>query len=165
MFQLNLTDYDRRVYETELRGFLPDNLIDIHTHIWKNTFRPQGEPNGGSTWIDLVADEQTAEDLTGGFRALFPGQAVTPLVFGGVSHDVGQCNAYVRESAQSYGFPTLFRTTYDMPPDFLESEVRQGGFLGLKPYLSNCPPYIPEKEIRIFDFLPHEHLERFKAGE
>ena len=159
MFQLNLTDYDRRVYETELRGFLPDNLIDIHTHIWKNTFRPQGEPNGGSTWIDLVADEQTAEDLTGGFRALFPGQGVTPLVFGGCSHDVGQCNAYVRESAQAYGFPTLFRTTYDMPPDFLESEVRQGGFLGLKPYLSNCPPYIPEKEIRIFDFLPHEHLE------
>ena len=52
MFQLNLTDYDRRVYETELRGFLPDNLIDIHTHIWKNTFRPQGEPNGGSTWTN-----------------------------------------------------------------------------------------------------------------
>ena len=46
-----------------------------------------------------------------------------------------------------------------MKPDFLEEEVTKGGFLGLKPYLSNCPPYIPAKEIRIFDFLPHSHLE------
>ena len=60
MFQLRTTAYDRQVYEAELRNFLPDKMIDIHTHIWKNTFRPQGQPNGGSTWINMVADEQTA---------------------------------------------------------------------------------------------------------
>lgn len=159
MFQLRTTAYDRQVYETELRNFLPDKMIDIHTHIWKNTFRPQGQPNGGSTWIDMVADEQTAENLLESYREMFPRQIVTPLVFGGCSHDVGQCNAYVKESAQKYGFPTLFRTEYSMPPDYLEEEVEKNGFLGLKPYLTNCPPYIPVKEIRIFDYLPYEHLE------
>ena len=47
-----------------------------------------------------------------------------------------------------------------MSADELEEKVNKGGFLGLKPYLSNCPPYIPPNEIRIFDFLPHSHLEK-----
>ena len=30
--------------------------------------------------------------------------------------------------------------------------------MGIKPYLSFCPPYIPNDEIRIYDFLTKEHL-------
>ena len=63
------------------------------------------------------------------------------------------------ESAQKYGFPTLLRTDYAMSPKTLEEQVKKNGCLGLKPYLTNCPPYIPPAELRIFDFLPHEHLE------
>ena len=57
------------------------------------------------------------------------------------------------------GLPGLLCTDYKMTPEYLEEEVAKGGFLGLKPYLSNCAPYIPADEIRIFDFLPKEHLE------
>ena len=53
----------------------------------------------------------------------------------------------------------LYRSDYAMAPDELEAKVKAGGFLGLKPYLSNCPSYIPSNEVRIFDFLPHAHLE------
>lgn len=159
MYQLKLTDYDRKVYETELKDFLPETLIDIHTHIWKSDFRPYGDSNGGSTWTNLVADEQTAENLVDGMKELFPASRVIPLVFGGCNQDVEQCNDYVRESAQKYGFPTLLRTDYAMSPETLEEQVKKNGCLGLKPYLTNCPPYIPPAELRIFDFLPHEHLE------
>ena len=159
MYQLKLTDYDRKVYETELKDFLPETLIDIHTHIWKSDFRPYGDSNGGSTWTNLVADEQTAENLVDGMKELFPANRVIPLVFGGCNQDVDQCNDYVRESAQKYGFPTLLRTDYAMSPETLEEQVKKNGCLGLKPYLTNCPPYIPPAELRIFDFLPHEHLE------
>ncbi len=159
MFQLHVTQYDKEVYEKELKDFLPKKIIDIHSHIWKNTFRPQGQANGGSTWTELVADEQTAENLIDTYQRLFPCHEVTPLVFGGCWQDVKQCNSYVRESAQKYGFPTLFRTEYDMAPDVLEEEVKKNGCLGLKPYLTNCPPYISTSEIRIFDYLPYEHLE------
>lgn len=159
MFKLTVSDYDAKVYEEELKNFLPDSFIDFHTHIWKNTFIPQGEANGGSTWTELVADEMTAEDMNDTFCRLFPGKKVTPLVFGGCWHDIGQCNEYVREEAERFGFPTLLRTEYSMTQQELEEQVKAGGFLGLKPYLTNCPPYIPAGEIRIFDYLPHEHLQ------
>ena len=36
MFQLHLTDYDRFVYEKELKAFLPKEFIDFHVHINSN---------------------------------------------------------------------------------------------------------------------------------
>jgi predicted TIM-barrel fold metal-dependent hydrolase len=159
MYNLKLNDYDYEVYEKEFKNFLPTNFIDCHAHIWKNTFTPQGEANGGSTWIDMTADELTAEDLMDSYKRLFPCNNVTPLVFGGIKHSVKECNDYVIDSAKQFGFPTLYRTEYSMSADELEENVKKGGFLGLKPYITNCPPYIPVPEIRIFDFLPHEHLE------
>ena len=159
MFKLNLTDYDKHVYETELKDFLPDKFIDFHVHIDKKEFTPAGSRNGGSAWPSLVADEMQAEDLLDALKQLFPAQEVTPLVFGGCLCDFDQVNNYVRDTSRVYGYPTLYRTSYDMPADELEKRVTEGGFLGFKPYLTNCPPYIPAKEIRIFDFLPHHQLE------
>lgn len=159
MIRLNLTDYDKKVYREELEGFLPDKIIDLHVHIWKNTFPAYGKSNGGSTWTTRVADEMTAEDLLGAFRDLFPGKEVSALAFGNVMNDLKINNDYVEECGKKYGFPTLYRSEYLMTADELEAGVKAGGFLGLKPYISNCPPYIPENEIRIFDYLPKEHLE------
>ena len=42
----------------------------------------------------------------------------------------------------------------------LEQEIRKGGFLGLKSYLSLSPKYLPEAEIRIFDFFPKAQLKK-----
>lgn len=158
MFNLTVTDYDRHVYEKELKPFLPKEFIDFHIHVNKRTFDDWGDSNGGSTWTKLVADEMTTEQMFDCFQQMFPENKVTPLVFGSCMKDLDQTNNYVREEALKYGFPTLYRSSYDMPADELEQKVKAGGFLGLKPYLSNCPPYIPANEIRIFDFLPHEHL-------
>lgn len=74
--------------------------------------------------------------------------------------DIDKVNDYVFEKGIEYDWKTLYRTSYDMDADELEEKVKKGGFLGLKPYLSNCPPYIPSNETRIFDFLPHSHLEK-----
>ncbi len=159
MYNLKINDYDRQVYEKELKSFLPDTFIDMHTHIWLNTMTRRGDSNGGSTWTNLVADEMSGEQLIDSFDRLFPAQKVIPLVFGGVGQDIGECNSYVYDSAKKLNFPVLTRTDYDMDPDALAREVHANRSLGLKPYLSFCPPYIPTSEIRIFDFLPYEHLE------
>ncbi len=158
MFNLTVTDYDRLVYEKELKPFLPGEFVDFHLHIDKSTFDDWGDSNGGSTWTRLVADEMTTEQMFDCFKRLFPENNVMPLVFGGCGKNIDQTNNYVREEAKKYGFPTLYRTAYYMDADELEQNVKEGGFLGLKPYLTSCPPYIPAKEIRIFDYLPHEHL-------
>ncbi len=159
---ITLTDYDRKVYETELKDFLPNEFIDCHVHIWEKDF-PMGDgyksPYGAKGWVGKVAQELPAEELIEGYKMLFPENKVTPLVFGSCSRYIPTCNKYVHDKAQEYGFPTLFRSSYEMTPEFLEEEVKKGGFLGLKPYLTFRPPYIPIPEIRIFDFMPKEQLE------
>ena len=159
MFNLKMTDYDRYVYENELKPWLPKEFVDVHIHCWKNTFEPYGDSNGGSVWPSLVADEMSTEQMYDCFKQLFPENTVTPVVFGGTTVTFEETNNYVYEESKKYGFPTLYRSSYDMDPTELEKNVKAGGFLGLKPYLTDCPPYIPVKEIRIFDFLPHEQLE------
>jgi hypothetical protein len=46
-----------------------------------------------------------------------------------------------------------------MTGEEFEKAIEEGGFLGCKVYLSNSPRYIPENEIRIFDYLPYHQLE------
>ncbi len=156
---LTVTDYDREVYEKELKGFLPENIIDFHTHVEEESFTRQGSHNGGSSWTDCLGKSRKIEDLVDFYERTLPDKKVTPLIFGGCLCDLDEVNSYVYNRGKEYGFPALYRTSYDMSPEVLEEEVTKGGFLGLKPYLSNCPEYIPPKEIRIFDFLPHSHLE------
>ncbi|MDP4133389.1 MAG: amidohydrolase family protein [Bacillota bacterium] len=158
MFGFELTDYDRKVYKEFLKDFLPDKMIDIHTHVWKKELARQGASNGGAAWPARVADECTVEDLMQTYKDLFPGKKVTPVIFGSCDHNISQVNRYAMESGKKYNLPYFYRTSYDIDPETLEKEVVEGGFKGLKPYLSNKPEYIPDGEIRIFDFLPHEHL-------
>jgi len=158
MFNLCVTDYDRKVYENEIKDFLPKEFIDFHIHSYKNTFKLTGSRNGGSAWTRLVCDEMTTEQMFDCFKKLFPENKVTPLVFGSCMKDFKETNDYVREEGKKHGFPTLYRCSYDMDIEELEKSVKNGGFLGLKPYLSYCPSYIPSKEVRIFDFLPEEQL-------
>ena len=159
MFNLNITDYDRYVYETELKDFLPDEMIDFHTHIGQVKFDFEGKSNGGSTWTRKVYDEMSAEDLLGAYQKMFPDKKVTPMIFGDCVHNIKQVNDFVYESGKKHNLPTLYRTSWNMPADELEENIKKGGFLGIKPYQTFCPPYIPSNEIRIFDFLTHEHLE------
>ena len=156
---ITLTDYDRKVYEKELKGFLPSEFIDCHVHAWKDEFPRYGSSNGGSTWVRKLAQELLVEDLEYIYNQLFPDKIVTPLVFGSCGRNIELNNAYICESTEKLGYPKLFRTDYAMSSDYLEEYVNKGGFFGLKPYLANCPPYIPSNEIRIYDFLPKEHLE------
>lgn len=159
MFNLKLTNYDRQVYETELKDFLPKEIIDFHIHLNKNEFPLCGSDNGGSTWTKLVYDEMRIENLMDALEDLFPEQKVTPLVFGGCRQVHSYLNDYVKEASEKYGCPALLRSSYEMTPEYLEEKLREGGFLGLKPYLRDCPEYIPVSEIRIFDFLTPAQLE------
>ncbi|MBR3576440.1 MAG: amidohydrolase family protein [Clostridia bacterium] len=159
MFNLIVNDYDKYIYEEELLDFIPSEIFDCHIHMWKNTFKPHGSSNGGATWTKVMADEMTAEQMFDAFEKLFPKNKVSPLVFAICTHEPDEENGYVAEMSKKYNFPALYRTEYLMSPDKLEEDTKYGGFIGFKPYLTSCPPYIPIPEIRTFDFLPYEHLE------
>ena len=159
MFGFTATEYDKKVYNEQLKDFLPDKFIDLHAHLWKKEFEPWGASNGGATWIDRVAEDLTIEDLVQTYKDLFPGKIVIPNIFGGITQNLKQCNDYVLESAKKYQYPHMYRLAYDTPVDIMEQEIIEGGFCGIKPYLSSKPDYIPNSEIRIFDFMPKEQFD------
>ncbi len=159
---VEVKDVDRRFYQEKLEGFLPDRIIDVHTHVWLKSFRKAPPTGRAVTWPLRVAAENPVEDLIETYRLLFPGKSVKPLMFSFVeSHedDFEVANAYVSRAAREHGFAALVFTPPQWSAEKLEHEIRQGAFLGAKVYLTLSPRDIPVDKIRIFDFLPHHHLE------
>ncbi len=91
---------------------------------------------------------------------MFPDKEVIPCLFSNakVTLNLEENNPYVREKAAQYGYPALYLAHPSEPAEQVERRVLEGGFRGLKVYLEYAPSYIPNAEIRVFDFLTHEHL-------
>ncbi len=163
MFGVNVTDYDRRVWEEELSDFLPDRITDIHVHIWKEGMDREGTDTenrrGMVDWTKIVAPDCEVEDLLHSYTQMFPGKTVKPVLMGWPSCDLVKVNNYAIDCARWYDLPAMYCTSWDTPPEEIRRALTTGGFIGLKPYLNNSPSWIPPKEVRIFDFLPHSHLE------
>src|SRR5450759_5329606 len=95
---------DRRFYDEQLHCFLPDKVVDIHTHVWLDRFKAKqvNAPIRSVTWPARVAKDCSVEDLIETYRLMFPAKAVTPLIFGNVLSDRDDLegnNRYVAESA------------------------------------------------------------------
>ena len=163
MALFEVTENDRRIYEEELRDFLPEKMIDAHCHVWLDRLvdRKPVPPEEKRTvsWPDLVAKDDPIEDLIETYRLLFPGKEVTPLMFSNHGGSAAN-NAYTAECSAKTGYPALYFSHPWESPDFVEESIRKGHFLGEKSYLDLAPDYIPEREIRIFDFFPKAQLER-----
>jgi predicted TIM-barrel fold metal-dependent hydrolase len=153
---------DRRLYRAKLQGFLPERIIDVHAHVWLKDFRKAPPTGRAVTWPLRVAAQDPVEDLVETYELLFPGKAVKPLMFSFVeSHqdDFEAANAYVSRAAREHGFVALVFASPQWSAQRLEREIREGGFLGAKVYLTLSPADIPVDQIRIFDFLSHHQLE------
>ncbi len=164
MSLFTVTENDRRIYEEELKDFLPQKMLDVHTHIWLDELKEkpitsENEVLRKVVWPSLVALDDSIEDLRETYRLLFPGKDVSALIFTNDAKNE-KLNEYVRQSAAKSGFPSLYFSYPEQSADEVEEKIRSGGFLGLKSYLDLSPKYIPESEIRIFDFFPKHQLER-----
>lgn len=160
MALFEVTDYDKKVWEEELKDFLPDKILDVHTHVYKREFIDPPAPGTKLRWPSLVARENPIEDLQETYHLMFPGKDVKALMFitGRTGHK--ENNAYLSEVSKEYGWPALFYSRPEMSADEVEKNIREGGFLGVKSYFSYGPSYIPANEMRIFDFFPKHQLER-----
>jgi predicted TIM-barrel fold metal-dependent hydrolase len=158
-----IKEIDKSFYKERLEDFLPPNIIDIHTHVWLKEFRnpsPQS-PKRSVSWPSLVAQDNSIEDLLETYQLMFPGKKVTPLIFSSLKpgDQIEKANAYIRDCSNRMGIPALLYACPWWSGQELESGICTGGFLGVKVYLNFSPAYIPQDEIRIFDFLPHHQLE------
>jgi len=160
MFGYEMSDYDKKVYENELADFLPQNIVDCHTHVYKKEFGINDDRKGCVQWTKMVAQDCEIEDLVQTYKDILPGKNVKPVIFANpTDRPLDKANGYVEQCAKKMNYPALFCTHSDMSAEYVEEQVKAGGFMGLKPYINNSPSYIPAEEIRIFDFLTKEHLE------
>ncbi|MCP4165956.1 MAG: amidohydrolase family protein [Chloroflexi bacterium] len=141
---------------------MPAKIIDIHTHIWLKSFLEENAlDNRAAVWPQLIAADNSIEDLIETYKLMFPLQQVIPCIFGFPQRGVlfEQTNGYVSQVARQRQLPGLLLSTPEWPAEEVEKQISKYGFLGLKPYLCFAPPHIASNDITIFDFLPHHQLE------
>ncbi len=108
LFDIRKTDIN--FYNARIKDFLPDKIIDIHAHVWLKEHRGLRMAEDGSkkqrmaAWPDLIAAENSIDDLSETYRLLFPGKEVTPLIFSNISRDddIDIANSYIRECSALY---------------------------------------------------------------
>lgn len=158
---LEVRSHDKEIYASELQDFLPQRLIDIHTHIWLEAHkqRPVGSARTVA-WPSKVAKDNSVEDLLETYRLLFPDKDVTPLIFHwvGPGEDFEQANGYVSAAARKYRLPSFMFCHPGYTPQDMEQRVMAGGFLGIKVYLDFAPAAKARGEIEIYDFIPREQM-------
>ena len=162
---VEVKEVDRQHYTGWVQDFLPDELVDIHTHIWRASDFPPSTTAADEartvTWPARVARENPIEHLLETYRLLLPGKRVTPLLFAtlpaGGNLDIQ--NNYVMTCAHQVNAPALIFSNPAWSAAELEARVLAGGFCGAKSYLTLAPAYLPPDEIRIFDFFPPHQLE------
>ncbi len=158
MALFEVTANDKRIYEEELKDFLPEKIIDVHAHVWLDHLKEVDPtaPKRTVTWTQVVAKDNPIEHLQQTYELLFPGKQVSALFFANGEGDGN--NRYVAESSRKTGWPALYFSHPTETAEELEQHIRQGGYLGIKSYLSLSPKYIPGPEVRIFDFFPKHQL-------
>ncbi len=162
MALFEVTEYDKKVWEEELKDFLPEKILDVHTHVYKEEFieKSASEEKRSVTWIETVASENPIEDLQETYKLMFPDKDVKALMFAMGPTGLDKNNAYLSDVSKKTGWPALYFSHPSQSADEIEEKIREGGFLGVKSYLDLAPGYIPGNEIRIFDFFPKHQLER-----
>ena len=111
--------YDREVYEKELKDFLPQKILDVHTHVYLKEFFPPkplapGEVKRTVTWPSLVAADDSIEDLQETYRLMLPGKDVTALMFS---------NSGRRAERSRSGFPALYFSAPEESPEEVERQI------------------------------------------
>ena len=163
MALFEVTANDKKIYEEELRDFLPEKILDVHCHVALREHTPKVEVKPGEkrtvTWPSLVADQNSIEDLKETYELLFPGKDCKAMFFSNAGHGEA-VNNYCAKVSKESGWPALYYSHPEQSADEIEQKIREGGFLGLKSYLDLSPKYLPVAEIRIFDFFPKHQLER-----
>ena len=129
-----MRDIDRRLL-AEVEELLPERLFDVHVHVWRRDhLGPSGVAAFGH-W--LTRGQYLGEDLADEFARLFPGRTCSALLFPlpVADGDVGAMNRHLADLVRAdERRHALMIPALDASAAALSAQIRDGGFLGFKPY-------------------------------
>jgi hypothetical protein len=132
---------DMPIYHSVISPYLPEKILDFHTHIWKSEHWKvipwETDVEGGRYMV--VQKEYTAEQLLSDVKYLFPDRKYSCVSFGlpNPSFDIERSNAYVLESTKKNSgiFPLLVTGRGLASKEEIEQAICEKGFLGYKVFL------------------------------
>ena len=148
-------DDDREVWEEDLADFVPARIFDAHAHLFQRTLVARDH------WDKVHFKNADFSDLRRFTGTVFPGREVHYLGLGcpALGTDVDAHNRMMYEEFSQDPLSRMNRlTTPADTPEQIEADVKERGFIGLKPYriFSVTGDAV---ECRIRDFLPERLLE------
>lgn len=161
------TDVDRAFWRDHLEDWVPERIIDAHTHVTNPAHRlePVTEEMRRQYWANEVSEPIDAPTTERCMRTVFPGREVRCVAMGSPSlaFDIEAGNEYVRAECLKRGWHSLAVLRPQWSAARVCAELDRPGVIGLKPYYSLISPSrnTRDKHLRagIFDFLPHHILE------
>ena len=152
----DFSPHDQQIWDEELHDFVPDRVFDAHIHMFHPEHVRATSPSTANPWS--FADFSTLQKWA---ARLYPGRETHFLVLGtpAVGIDVDAHNHWCIEQVRQDPQSRMNRlVTPACHVQDIERDVRERGFIGLKPYrLFSTTGDIAQ--CRIHEFLTHEQLE------
>jgi glutamate-1-semialdehyde 2,1-aminomutase len=148
--------HDEQIWREELEDFVPRRIFDAHIHMLNPAHLSDATSAAFRNWshADLPALKQWA-------KRLYPGREVHFLVLGTPAPgiDVAAHNRWCSEQVRGDAQSRMNRlVTPSCRVEEIERDVREHGFVGLKPYRLFAVTG-DAAQCRIHEFLPQEQLE------
>jgi predicted TIM-barrel fold metal-dependent hydrolase len=157
---VDVTEADRRIYELELKGFLPSRIFDAHVHMLDRTCLRPGYQYPPRSIMAKVGGVFTMEQCQAWARAILPDKEYHSNSFGNPSFD-SDLDASAAYSGRIADNRRSFAMALVAPRDSREAVIRRvekNRLIGYKPYLD----FVEGKgkaDITIHDMLPAPQME------
>ncbi len=158
---------DKEIFENEFKKYLPQRIIDSHIHLWKSdqidTENITPERKGKHPFLSFEeCKDFSYADFIQVSKTIFPQIDYDGLFFGSPFREfnIEKANKMIEEDVISKNKDALFISIADDSSDLIEEKIKEGNFIGLKPYpdLVVNKDYDNQDSVSIFDFLPEKHL-------
>ena len=162
MFNLNLNDLDRKIWEEELEDFVPQKIYDVHTHIYQWQSNLDKDKNNGPYQYQGQNFRNVSFNLLDQVdKKLMPGRIIERLSFPfpyNYPCDFNNSNEFVSAQTNNQkGSSNLILINPKMNKEEVLNNLQSSKSIGFKPYrtysktgdTTNC---------RITDFMPEDQI-------
>ncbi len=153
-------NYERKIYESEFRGWLPGRILDAHVHIFRRDSFPDGFKFPAKSIYGKFGFQHTVEQFESIAANLLPEHTVYSLSFGhpDIAADIEKAAAYTAEISDNIRRFGLTLVAPDNPVGDVRRRILEYKLLGYKPYrdLVRGKPY---DEVAIFDMISREQMD------